>query len=167
MEAVLSQRVRHFEIIDMREKGGKVLTADEQAKSPLYGYELGRLLKQGKITRTQFDAGEKFGTDMANHYHLSGQQFPSARAQNLFAAKGISVAPDSEKRAKQARDAKWRAMRLMGLLRAVGDIETGRKVCAVTVAVCVGDHELTKSADRHFHIRRGLNALTAFYGLDT
>lgn len=166
MNVAVQARIRQNELEDVRLKDGRLVTAGELATSSQLGYELGRLLFHKKITKAQFHAGEKFCTDMARYYALTGQRFPSARAQDLFAVKGEGGS-DDEWRATKARNASWRARRLLGALSAVGDIDTGRKVRAVVTTVCVGDNPLGNSTERNFLLRRGLNALTAFYGLDS
>jgi len=156
MNTAVQARIRHN---DIRGKSAEVVALD-----PRFGFELGRLLIFGKITRDQFDAGQRYSEDMARYYGLSGVAFPSARAQNLFAVAG--EAGESEDRAERAAKATAKAKRLHGLLLAIGGIQEGRDTLRIVQAVCVSDEPLGKSERALFLLRRGLNRLAKYYSGD-
>lgn len=137
---------------------------EEQANSVEAGYELGRLFLSDRITKLQHEAGKKYAEDMARYYGLTGVPFPSARAQNLFAVRG--EAGESEGKATAARSARDKANRLHELLLRVGDNQTAIRIQRIVNGVAVSDQALGKSTQDHFHLRRGLNALIAYYGME-
>lgn len=138
--------------------------APEQAADPRYGYELGRLFMADRITKLQYEAGMKLATDMARYYGLTGVPFPSARAQNLFAVRG--EAGESEGKQKAARLAGEKARRLQALLLAVGDNQTAIRIQRVVLSVVVSDAPLGKSTQDNMLLRRGLNAMISYYGME-
>ena len=88
LSVAVAQRVREYGLKDTRLKGGKILTAEEQAADPRRGYALGLLYLDGRVTEDQHDAGLRYAEDMARYYGLTGVPFPIARAQNIFAVRG-------------------------------------------------------------------------------
>src|SRR5687768_5669255 len=77
IQTVAETRMRHFNLPNA-----------EAAADPRQGYVLGRMLMDGTVNQRQHDAGCRFAEDMARYYGLTGIQFPSAHAQNLFAVRG-------------------------------------------------------------------------------
>lgn len=155
----IERRIRHFEIVDNDRE-----TAEKQAEDPRHGYLLGRMYMDGSITEGQHDAGQKYAEDMSRYYGLTGVAFPSARAQDLFAVRSTG-GEDSQERAESARLARAKMARLRSILLATGDIETGRRVEHTVKMVCVedADHLRNLNPPMQAWLKRGLNALAAFY----
>lgn len=155
-----SARVRHLKLVD-----GDV-SAIKQALDPMNGYVLGRLRMDGKLTERQHEAGIRYANDMARYYGLTGVQFPSARAQNLFAVRG-SDGDDSDNRKEAALRARDRKIDLVKTLESCGDINTARKVQYTVNAVCVEslDHMRNLNPLMQEWLRKGLNKLADFYGV--
>lgn len=161
----VSRRIRQFGLVD-----NKVETAEKQAEDPRHGYLLGRMLIDKSINEAQHQAGLKYAEDMARYYGLTGIQFPSARAQDLFAVRS-TAGEDGEDRAKAARAARDRVVGtkdkkgLRDILLACGDIDTGRRVEHTVKSVCVEDidHLRTLNPPMKAWLVRGLNALAKFY----
>ena len=155
VSTVAAARMRHFN-----------LRSVDAAIDPRQGYVLGRMLMDGTVNQRQHDAGCRYAEDMARYYGLTGIQFPSAHAQNLFAVRG-SGGEDSQDRADRAKDARKRMMALRAALMACGDINTGRRVQHTVNLVCVEDN----SERRHLNspmkawLVHGLNALAKEYGI--
>lgn len=157
----VSRRVRHLGLVDNKEE-----TAEKQAEDPRHGYLLGRMLLDKSITEAQHEAGLKYAEDVARYYGLTGVQFPSARAQNLFAVRSTG-GEDSEAKGEAARKARDKAKALQALLLGTGDIDTGRRVEHTVKAVCIEDidHLRTLNPAMKAWLVRGLNKLADFYGL--
>jgi hypothetical protein len=164
----IQRRIREDNIVPLRQKDGKIVSAEQQALDPRRGYALGLLLIDKSITQAQHDTGVRFGEDMARFYALTGVPFPSARAQNLFAVRGTG-ADESESRTEAAKRARQTAKRLEAVLMGVGDIDTGRKVAHTVKTVCVLDEQNARCWPEHMlnFLRRGLNALARqHYGME-
>lgn len=163
MDTAVSRRIRHLGLVD-----NKVETAEKQALDPRRGSVLGRLLLDKRITQAQYDAGVKYGEDMARFYSLTGTPFPSARAQNLFAVRG-DEGETTEDRARQARSARDKANTLRDLMLKVGDINTGRKVIHTVNEIVIMDVEQARGWTDFMIglLKRGLNALGKHYGMLT
>ena len=164
MNVAVARRIRHYGIEDFRDPGGKLVTAEEQAKNPLHGYVLGRMLMDHAITKEQHDTGIRFAEDMARFYGLSGVAFPSARAQDLFAVRS-SGGEDSDGKGHAARKARDRAMKLQQVLLGVQDINTGRRVLHTVMQICVLDVEESRGWPEYMTswLRLGLNAVGKHY----
>lgn len=161
MQPAIDRRVRQYGI-----HGTKDTTAQILAGDPAWGYLLGRLLKDGVLSKAQHDAGNRYSEDMATYFGLTGVPFPSAKAQNMFAVRGSS-GDDDEERGKRAAKARRRMVELRDILLACGDINTGRRVLHTTNCVCVEDldHLRTLNPPMRGWLVRGLNALIQFYGM--
>lgn len=160
----VSRRIRHFGLVDNR-----IETAEKQAEDPRRGYLLGRMFMDGTINEGQHQAGLRYAEDMARYYGLTGVQFPSARAQNLFSIRSTG-GEDSEDKAKAARAARDRVVGKGGLrdtLLACGDIDTGRRIEHTVKVVCVEDIDELRTLNPPMKawLVRGLNKLAAFYGV--
>lgn len=164
MDVAVNRRIRQLGLQDYRDKGGRVVTAEEQAKDPRHGYVLGRMLLDHAITKDQHDTGIRLAEDFSRFYGLTGVPFPSSRAQDLFAVRS-SGGEDSDGRANAARKARERAMALQGALLAVQDINTGRRVLHTVMQVCVLDVAESRGWPPHMTgwLRLGLNSVGKFY----
>lgn len=107
------QREAMSTVIDARQRIFGV--TKENARSSYSGHVLGRLFLDRKITEAEMDAGIKYAEAMARYYWLTGIQFPSARAQELFSIHGFD-GEVSESRAQQARNASDKMMAMEGVL---------------------------------------------------
>ena len=165
---VVQRRIREGEIIPFREKGGKVVTAQEQAENPMRGYVLGLMTLDHTLTTRQHEAGLRFAEDMVRYYGLTGVQFPSARAQNLFAVHG-SGGEDSESRSLAASAARTKANKLRDCLLATGSIDQGRRVIHCLMEVALLDNAQARKWPEHMLLwtRQGLNRLADYYGIET
>lgn len=163
MDTAISTRIRHYGITDGRDKKGNPVTAQQRAKDDRYGYTLGRLLLGRVINQDQHDAGEKYAEDMARYLGLNGFQFPSAKAQNLFAIRS-HVGEETEQMADRATRARDKMLVLRDLLLDCGDIDTGRRVEQAVKSVCLLDELRTINAPTRVWLVRGLNALRKHYG---
>jgi len=165
MDAAVSTRIRHFNLSDFRAKDGRMVTAEEQAKDPRNGYVLGRMLMDHALTEAQHDIGIRYAKDMARYYGLTGVAFPSARAQDLFAARGSS-GEDSDSKGDAARKARERVKKLEAILLGVQDISTGRRVEHTVKSVCLLDIAESRGWPPHMTswLKLGLNALGKYYG---
>jgi len=163
---VVQKRIRDGEIVAFRDKSGRIVSAEEQAVDPRRGYALGLMFLDGTITQQQHDAGVRYADDMARYYGLTGLGFPSPRAQNLFAVRGVS-GEESGTRVEAAKKAKAKAGKLRELLQKVGNIDQGRRVEHAVKEVALLDNIQARKWPAHMHdyIRRGLNALALDYGL--
>lgn len=161
MSTVIDRRIRTMGLIDLPGE-----TAVQQATDTRHGYVLGRLALDGRITRQQHDAGERYSQDMARYFGLTGVQFPSVRAQDLFAVRSTG-GEDDQSKADRARSARNRMNELRAVLMGCGDINTGRRVVHTVNAVCVEDIDglRTLNAMMEAWLKRGLNALVKHYGL--
>lgn len=159
MQPAIDRRVRHYGIHDSKSTSAEILAGD-----PAWGYLLGRLLKDGVISKVQHDAGNRYAEDMSTYFGLTGVPFPSAKAQNMFAVKGSS-GDDDEDRGKRAAKARAKMTKLRDLLLSCGDINTGRRVLHTVNAVCVEDidHLRTLNPPMKAWLVRGLNSLAAYY----
>ena len=160
METALAARVRLYSI-----KGSKSEPAIQRARDPRHGYVLGRLWLDGIINQAQHDAGVKYAEEMSRFFGLMGIAFPSARAQNLFAVRGMSGEADDDEVRAAAR-ARARMIELRALLLKCGDIDTGRRVEHTVKAICLLDMDnlRTMNAAMRAWLVRGLNALGKHYG---
>lgn len=154
------RRIREARILPYRNRDGRMVSPIEQAQNPLRGYTLGLLLLDRRITQEQHDAGENYARLAAAYYGLTGIPFPSARAQNLFAVRG-GEGEEREDRVKATVAVRARAKHAVGVLLAVGDINTGRKVAHAVNEVCVLDNIAARTWPEPMLnlLRRGLNAL--------
>lgn len=166
MDVAVERRIRHLNLRDIKHKGGKVETARSQALDPRRGYALGNLLLDGRLTSDQHEAGEQFAQDMSRFYGLTGVQFPSARAQNIFAVRGDSGEPEGRQEA--AAKARSKAMKLRDILLKVGDIDTGRRVYRAVCGATVEDTEQARTWPEPMLtlLRRGLNKLAEHYVIE-
>jgi hypothetical protein len=57
-------------------------------KDGFSGYTLGRMFLDGKISRPELEAGNRYAEIMARYHKSVGLPLPSVRAQNLFAVRG-------------------------------------------------------------------------------
>ena len=155
VSTVARTRMRHFNIKTI-----------EAATDPRQGYVLGRMLMDGTVNQRQHDAGCRYAEDMARYYGLTGIQFPSAHAQNLFAVRG-SGGEDSQSRADMAKDARKRMVTLRAVLMACGDINTGRRVQHTVNLICVEDMSERRNLNSPMKawLVHGLNALAKEYGI--
>jgi hypothetical protein len=168
------RRIREDNIVPFRGKDGKVVSAESQADDPRRGYVLGLLWLDGRITQEEHDIGLKYAEDMGRFYGLTGVQFPSARAQNLFAIRG-GGGDDSENRVEAAKRARAKAYELQrvisGTSEAKGalrfDIGTGRKVeHAVKHLALLDVPEARKWPPFMIALfRKGVSALRRHYGM--
>lgn len=133
MQVAISRRIRHLGLVDLRTENG-ILTAEHQAKNLYLGYPLGLLYVDGKITQQQHDAGMKYAEDMWKYYVLVGIPFPSAKAQNMFAVRGM-IGDETETRAVRAKAATDKMMALERVLNMVSG--NGRKVKTTVFNVAV------------------------------
>lgn len=148
---VLEARIRHGVPRDL-------------AHLPQAGTALGRitLMFPGRLGTAHIEAGERMGLDYARYYALSGIPFPSVRAANLFRVHGTTTHYDDPARVQKA------VKRVMDIEKVLGlnDI-AGRPITRLTKQVCIMDDD---SQMRFEHmvkfLRRGLEALAAFYGLN-
>lgn len=164
----IQRRIREGNIVPLRQKDGKIVSAEAQAQDPRRGYALGLMLIDGTITKMQHDAGVRYGEDMARFYALTGVPFPSARAQNLFSVRSTGQ-DESESRSQAAVRARSTAKRLDALLLTVGDIDTARRVSHTVKQVCVLDEQNARCWPTHMldYLRKGLNALARqHYGME-
>jgi len=152
ISTVAATRVRHLNLVSV-----------EQAANPRYGYLLGRIRMDGKITEDQHDTGQRYSEDMARYYGLTGVPFPSAKAQNMFAIRSDGDEPAGKGEA--AKKARARMVELRSLLLATGDINTGRRVIHTVNAVCVEDLDHLRDLNPAMlaWLKAGLNALARFY----
>lgn len=155
ISTVAATRVRHLSIVGN--------DAMEKAANPRYGYLLGRIRMDGKITEEQHDAGQRYSEDMARYFGLTGVPFPSAKAQNLFSVRSDGDEPQGKGEA--AKKARAQMIALRSKLLACGDINTGRHVIHTVNAVCVEDldHLRDLNAPMMAWLKAGLNALGQFY----
>jgi hypothetical protein len=158
-------------VMDMRERqyGARDATAPE------WGYVLGRVYMDGRLGKIsgnrkerglaemRLEAGDRYAMDIGRYYGLTGIQFPSARAQNMFAVGGFD-GDVTQSVADAARNASNRMMDLEGALLRCSD---GRSVAATVKNVCIMDIEEARDWPLHMfeYLRRGLDALILFYGL--
>ncbi len=171
ISTVAATRVRHLHLVG---PDAMAKAADER-----YGYLLGRIRMDGKITDEQHAAGRRYAEDMARYYGLTGVPFPSAKSSYLFSVKPWedpvdahsrrTVAQTSEERTDAARKAVVRRDKLRDILLATGDINTGRRVIHTVNAVCVEDLDHLRDLNPPMlaWLKAGLNTLVKFYGAGT
>lgn len=164
---VVQKRIRDNNIVAFRQKDGKTVTAEERAADPRFGYVLGLMLMDGTINRRQHEAGVNYAQDMARYYGLTGVQFPSARAQDLFRVGG-GDGEDSTSKADRAVAARSRMVKLRDLLLKVGDINTGRHVVHTVNCIALQDIPESRCWPPHMiaWLKRGLNKLADFYVIE-
>ena len=161
---VIDRRIREGRIIPFRDKGGRHISAEEQATDPRRGYVLGLMWMDGTITQAQHDAGLRYAEDMSRFYGLCSVPFPSARAQNLFAVRG-NDGEETQSRATAATAARFKANKLRDALLAAGNIDEGRRVIHAITEVAVIDNLQARKWPDHMHlfVRKGLNRLNDYY----
>ena len=166
MSTAIERRIRHDNIVPFKEKGGKLVTAEEQAKDPRRGYTLGLMLIDHTINQRQHDAGVKYAEQMSRYYGLTGTPFPSARAQNLFAVRG-NEGEEPEGRVEAAKKARHNANLLRDALLGVGNIDQGRKVQSAVNELVILDNTHCRRWPDHmtFMLRQGLNRLADYFGV--
>jgi hypothetical protein len=126
---------------------------------------LGLVMKQQGTSWLRKEAGDRYAMDMARYYMLTGIPHPSPRAQNVLAVRGYD-GDEAESRAQAARKA---SNRMMALEMCLGAADTqGRPVTSSIKTVCIMDEETARGwhPSQIQHLRRGLDALVKFYGLD-
>lgn len=165
MDAVVSRRIRHDNIMPKRAKGGQIIPAEDQAKDPMRGYVTGRLYLDGRITRRQHDAAVKYAEDMARYYGRTQVPFPSARAQDIFAVRGEGGEADNA--GELAKAARARMAKLRDILLGTGDIQTGRRIEHTVKAIAVLDEDTARGWPEHMMLwfRQGTNKLADYYQL--
>lgn len=166
MAPAIERRIRQDNIVPFKEKGGKLVTAEEQAKDPRRGYALGLMLLDHSITQRQHDAGVKYAEAMSRYYGLTGTPFPSARAQNLFAVRG-NEGEEDENKSEAAKKARSKANALRDVLLGVGNIDHGRRVQSAVNELSILDNaHCRRWPDHMLHfIRQGLNRLADHMGV--
>ncbi len=166
MNVAVARRIKDYDLVDIRMKGGKILTAAEQAIDPRRGYVLGLLLLDGKITEPQHEAGLRYAEDMSRYYGLTGIRFPSARAQDLFAVRGDD-GDTTPRRADAASKARAKMAVLRDELLASGDINAGRKILHTVNEIALLDTSGARLWPEHMlgFLRKGLNRLVRHYGV--
>lgn len=164
----IQRRVRDNRLVNKRAKDGRLVTAEQQAQDPRYGYVLGQLRMDRRINDMQHATGLRYADDMVNYLALSGLKLPSARAQNLFS--GREHPPEeTEDGAEAAKKARARAKAILNILQDTGNIDQGRRVESAVKSVCLMDIEEARhwSEAQLDHLRLGLNALARkCYGLE-
>jgi hypothetical protein len=165
---VVKRRIREDNIVPFREKGGKVVTAEAQAEDPRRGYVLGLMRLDHTITERQHEAGIRFSKDIARYYGLAGIPHPSPRAQDLFRVGG-SDGEESATKADRAKRARTKHNALRDHLLATGNINEGRHILHSVKEVCVMDNLHARRWPEHMlmFVRRGLNRLADYYGIET
>lgn len=132
-------------------------------KAGLSGYTLGRIFLDGNISEHELTAGNWYTEQVMRYYGLVGIQFPTARAQNIFAVGG-EPGETSAERARQAHAAKVYAMRLYRILSVC---ENGPQVRSTLYGVCIEDNEMLRMMPAHQMelLRRGLRLMLFESGL--
>lgn len=132
--------------------------------SGLSGYTLGRMFKDGLVTKQQLESGNYYAEEMARYYMAVGVPFPSARAQDLFSAKGFG----GETTLDQARRASAASNKMMELEGVLLRCQDGPRVKSTVFNVCVMDYEgmRTMPEAQLLWLTRGLNALIWHRGLE-
>lgn len=127
------------------------------------GYTLGRLFLDGRITECERQAGDEYASQMVRYYGLTGIQFPSARAQDMFSISGFGGETSAE-RASMARDAAQKMMKLEGALLTLPD---GPRVKTTCYNTCVLDLEIMRTMPEAqlLWLKRGLMQVHWFLGL--
>ena len=165
MSVATERRIRRDNIVPIKEKGGKLVTAEEQARDPRRGYTLGLMLIDHTINQRQHDAGVKFAEAMARFHGLTGVPLPNPRAQNLFAVRG-NEGDESESKVDAAKNARRRYNEARDVLLSVGHIDEGRHVIHAVTEVAYLENMHARRWPEHmlWYIRRGLNRLADHYG---
>lgn len=163
---VIERRIRQDNLVPLKGKDGKIVTAEEQADSPYRGYPLGLLYLDGKITANQHEAGLRYEADVIRYLGLKGLPMPTPRAKDIFSVIGFD-GDESESRVDRAKRAEAIFGKLRLVLLSVGDIDTGRKVERAVAEVCVRNTTETRMWPDHMIVllKRGLNSLSFHYGL--
>jgi hypothetical protein len=156
-----SERDAMGTVLEMRQRQHGLNEND--AKSALSGFVLGRMRLDKSINEVEFEAGERYAEDMARYYQLVGIPAPTPRAQSLFSVKGHD-GDITEERAAQARQASNRMMELEGVLLRLHD---GPRVKTTVFNVCVMDFDNLREMPSHMFnwLHCGLRALAIHYGL--
>lgn len=168
MAPAIERRIRQDNIVPFKENGGKLVTAEEQAKDPRRGYTLGLMLLDHSITQRQHDAGVKFAEVVSRFHGLTGVPLPNPRAQNLFAVRG-NEGDESESKVDAAKNARRRYNEARDVLLSVGHIDEGRHVIHAVTEVAYLENMHARRWPEHmtFMLRKGLNKLADFYMLPT
>jgi hypothetical protein len=116
-----------------------------------------------RITQAELEAGDWYAMHMSNYYGTLGMQFPSAKAQDLFAVRGHD-GEESVSIRDRAREASNMFMSLDKVLR---DNEDGPQVRTTVFNVCFLDMEnLRMMPDFQLSLlKRGLRSLIFAKGL--
>jgi hypothetical protein len=130
-----------------------------RSEDPRVGYVLGRLFMDGKISKEQLEAGDKYAETMARYYRCVGIPYPSARAQSIFSIKGHD-GEVSQSVADRATRATVEMMRVEYILLRCED-GTQVKRTVHNVAVMDLDHLRGMHDQQLLWLKRGLNALHA------
>lgn len=155
----------------------------EDAKSQEAGSVLGLLFLDGKLgivkringakdatqkweglSYARYMAGQQFARDYARYYGLTGIQFPSPKAQNLFSVHGYD-GDVTASRADAARTATARVMKLEEVLSGLGG--QGRSIQSAVKSICLYDIAESRGWPAHMFrlLNQGLDELIVFYGL--
>lgn len=163
----VDRRIRQDNILPFCERGGKVVSAEEQAIDPRRGYVLGLMYLDHTITARQHEAGLRFAEDFSRYLGLCNIGFPSARAQNLFAVRGHD-GEETEALAEQTRNAQHKAKLLRDAILATGPITEGRHILNAVKEVALLDNAQARRWPDHMLllVRRGLNKLADHYGIN-
>lgn len=128
---------------------------EKDAKSPLAGFELGRMHIRKQITDREFQAGEYYTEAVADYWRIVGIPTPFPKAMDLFSTRGQSLtagpSPEAVKRSSNTRN---RLRTILGNL--------GRSVESAVDTVCLEDRE-TMSVEA---LKMGLQELGDFFGLE-
>ena len=93
-----SQRGNMGTVVDMRQRMYGL--SENDAKSDLAGFVLGRMKLDKAIDEVELKAGERYAEDMARYYRLTGIPAPSPRAQSLFSVGGYEGDISTERAAR-------------------------------------------------------------------
>jgi len=132
-------------------------------KAGLASYTLGRIFLDGKISKSELEAGNWYTERVIRYYGLVGIPFPTPRAQNLFSVGGY----DGEVSAERARQANAATVYAMRLYRILSVCENGPQVRSTLYGVCIEDNEMLRMMPAHQMelLRRGLRLMLFESGL--
>lgn len=152
METAVTARMRHTGL------------CEELARKNMAGFVLGLLRIDNRITEREFEAGQRYGTEMAEYYHSNGMPLPSPRAMDMFAVKGY-IGDETVSMARRARKSANRRQELEAILLSRPQ---GRIVKTKVFEVCVEDMASARNWNDGtiWFLKCGLNALGDEYGLD-
>lgn len=138
MDVAIDTRIRHLGLVDYRRPDGSWCTAQDQARDPMTGYEMGLMVLNGAITRRQHDAATRYAEDIWRHMRMAGIPFPSAKAQNLFSSRGTRSLFENEDEAYAAGRAKAKAEDINAILLLGQDDDGNRAYSFATGNKIVG-----------------------------